>query len=266
MRTFSLDQLTVLGVRPAEMVEIAARAGYGAICPFAGIGHGFGLPTVPLRAGDPDTVAMARALRDTGVFINSADGFALYEGVPMDEMRAAVDLMAQLGARHLVTLNFDSDDARAEDNFGQLYQWARAAGLRLLLEFTPLSRIAGLADALAWRERTGAQELGLVVDLLHLNKSGGSPADLAALDPALIGGAQLCDGPLAPTEEEYAEAAVHERMVPGEGELPCRAFLAALPADLVVGVEVPLSSRAKAGEGHLARAAMVLEAARAMDR
>ena len=31
MRTISLDQLTVLDARPAELVEIAARAGYDAV-------------------------------------------------------------------------------------------------------------------------------------------------------------------------------------------------------------------------------------------
>lgn len=42
MRTLSLDQWTVCGVRPAELVEIAARAGYGTISPFIGIGGSSG--------------------------------------------------------------------------------------------------------------------------------------------------------------------------------------------------------------------------------
>ena len=159
MRTLSLGQLTVCGVRPAELVDIAAQAGYGAISPFVVIGGGGGLPAVPLRAGDPDTVAMAKRLKETGVIINIADGFAIYDDVPMNEMRDGVSLMADMGARALNTIFFDSDASRAFDHFCQLREWARAARLPLLMEFTPLSKVAGLDDALAYRERAGgAQE------------------------------------------------------------------------------------------------------------
>lgn len=265
MRVFSLDQLTVYGVSPVELVEIAARAGYGAISPFIGAGGGGPLPTVALHAGDPATIAMADRMADTGIFINNADGFALFDDTDMEELRQAVFLMADMGARGAVSLQFDSDDARGFDRFCQLQEWTQEAGITLVLEFTPLSRIAGLDDALAYRDRAGGQGIGILVDLLHLNQSGGSPRDVAALDPALICGAQLCDGPLQCSAEEYARRAMSERMVPGEGELPVRDFLAALPRNLVCGIETPLRSREAAGEGHLARATMLLKAARAQE-
>src|SRR6218665_3705533 len=107
MRMFSLDQLTVCGVRPAELVEIAAQAGYGAISPFIGVGGAGGLPAVHLRAGDAETIAMGKRLSDTGLFINNADGFALYGDGPMEELRAGIALRAQMGARAIVTLQFD---------------------------------------------------------------------------------------------------------------------------------------------------------------
>src|SRR6218665_3620845 len=96
MRMFSLDQLTVCGVRPAELVEIAAQAGYGAISPFIGVGGASGLPAAHLRAGDPETMAMGKRLADTGLFINNADGFALYDDVPMEELHAGIMLMAEM--------------------------------------------------------------------------------------------------------------------------------------------------------------------------
>ena len=245
-------------------MEIAAWAGYGAISPFIGIGGSGGLPAVPLRAGDPDTVAMARALSATGVVINNADGFALYDDVPMEELRRGVALMSEMGAGAIVTLQFDSDEARGFDRFCQLRDWATEAGLTLLLEFTPLSRIAGLGDAIAYHARAGGANIALLVDLLHLHRSGGTPADLAAIDPALIQGAQLCDGPLHATPEEYAERALCERMIPGEGGPPVRDFLAALPPDLIFGIEVPLRTLEQAGEGHLARAQRLMAATRAL--
>ena len=263
MRTVSLDQLTVLGVRPAELVDIAARAGYGAISPFIGAGKPM-LPAVPLRAGDPDTIAMQRRMADTGVFINNADGFALFDDTSMEELRVAAHLMAQMGARGLVTLQFDSDAARGFDRFCQLNELAKEVGLPLVLEFTPLSRIASLNDALAYRARAGGDNIGILVDVFHLHRSGGTPADLLAMDRSLIKGAQLCDGPRKQTDEEYAEQALYERMIPGEGELPVKEFLKALPQETIFGVEVPLRSRERAGESRLERATRLMAATRAL--
>lgn len=264
MRTVSLDQLTVLGVRPAELVEIAARAGYGAISPFIGAGDSAGPSVVPLRSGDPDTLAMQRRMSDTGVFINIADGFALFEDTPMDELRQAALLMAHMGARGIVTLQFDSDETRGFDRFCQLREWACELNLPLLLEFTPLSQVASLTDALNYRLRAGQENIGILVDLFHLHRSGGVPSDLLSVYDGVILGAQLCDGPSKQTVEEYADQALHERRVPGEGDLPVHAFIAALPRDLTIGVEVPLRSCGLAGEGHLQRATRLMQATRAV--
>ena len=51
-------------------------------------------------------------------------------------------------------------------------------------------------------------------------------------------------------------------LVPGEGELPLRDMLAALPRDRVVGLEVPLRSEALAGVGPRERLGRCVAAAR----
>jgi hypothetical protein len=61
------------------------------------------------------------------------------------------------------------------------------------------------------------------------------------------GYAQVNDTTLSPRSDNYAEEAMYERMVPGEGELPLRDILAALPRDIVIGLEVPRRSLALAG-------------------
>ena len=74
---------------------------------------------------------------------------------------------------------------------------------------------------------------------MHLVRSGSSAADIAAIDPEHIGYAQLNDTTLQPRIDNYMEEAMFERMVPGEGELPLRDILSALPADIVIELEVP---------------------------
>jgi hypothetical protein len=41
--------------------------------------------------------------------------------------------------------------------------------------------------------------------------------------------------------------ATFERMVPGEGEMPLREYLAVLPSAVTISLEVPLQSQAEAG-------------------
>ena len=239
LRPLSLDQLTVIGARPAELVDLAANAGFAAVSPWLGAVRYDGLPAAHLRAGDPETVAMARRLRGTGVVINQADGFALTDATPMAAYREGVPLMAEMGARNIVALQFDNDEARGFDQFCQLAEWATAAGMGIVLEFTPLSRLAGLDEALTFLGRADQANAGLLVDLLHLAQSGGTPADLARVPPGLIRGAQLCDGPASVDHATYAHNAITHRLWPGEGALPVAAFLNALPPDIIIGVEIP---------------------------
>ena len=93
-------------------------------------------------------------------------------------------------------------------------------------------------------------------------RSGSSADDLAAIDPAHIGYAQLNDTTLRPRIENYLEEAMFERMVPGEGELPLRDILSALPADIVIEIEVPRRSLALSGVGPIDRLRPCVEAAR----
>ena len=88
---------------------------------------------------------------------------------------------------------------------------------------------------------------------MHLYRSGGSAADVAALDPALIGYAQLCDVPITAPHDDYMREACFQRRAPGDGELPLAALIAALPDDVRIGLEVPMLAAADAGVKPLER-------------
>jgi len=61
-RRLALDQLTVIGARPAELVDLAAGAGFAAISPWLAAVPYDVLPATHLRAGDPETRATNRSL------------------------------------------------------------------------------------------------------------------------------------------------------------------------------------------------------------
>jgi hypothetical protein len=66
---------------------------------------------------------------------------------------------------------------------------------------------------------------------LHLSRSGGSPADLAAVDPALLPYLQVADAPAAVPVDlaSLVDEARYGRLLPGEGVLPIRDVIEAVP-------------------------------------
>lgn len=259
MAIISLDQLTVIGVAPTEFVDIAADAGYDAVSPVVG-GPGV-LASHRLAVGDPETEAMVARLRERGIAVNNLDGLVITPGMDWDAYARLIELALHIGAQRGVTLIFDDDPSRAADSFARAAEMARLAGLPLVMEFTELSEIKSLAQATDYIRRSGEQ-VGVVVDLLHLAQSGETPADVAEAarhDPTLFLCAQLSDGPARPTFEQYQHNALFERQVPGDGELPVVAFLEALPARTPIGVETPLATLAAQGVSHLERARMLRE-------
>ena len=78
---------------------------------------------------------------------------------------------------------------------------------------------------------------------MHFFRSGGTIEQLAAAGGGCIGHIQLCDVPLVPTTHDYYQEACFSRKMPGEGDLPLRALLAALPRDIPVGLEIPMQAR-----------------------
>jgi hypothetical protein len=55
-----------------------------------------------------------------------------------------------------------------------------------------------------------------------------------------------------------------ERLIPGTGELPLAELIPTLPADVVIGLEVPLRSLAETGVSPLDRLSLSVQAARAL--
>jgi hypothetical protein len=88
---------------------------------------------------------------------------------------------------------------------------------------------------------TAAQpNAGVLIDALHLSRSGGTPADIGRLDPASLAYCQICDArAVRPPQNELRTEAREGRLFPGEGALPLRELLDALPEGIPLGVEAP---------------------------
>jgi len=99
---------------------------------------------------------------------------------------------------------------------------------------------------LAVLDRVAHPLRALLIDPIHVDRSGSSLDEIAAVDPALLPYAQFCDARTArPDPADFGAViidAVDLREQCGEGGLPLTALLAALPADIPLSIE--LRSRA----------------------
>ena len=259
----SIEPLSVMGLPPVEHVGLAADLGLRYVAmSLSALPNPYGYPPFSLRDDLPLRAETLAVLRDREVTVSLGDGFVLHPGGNLRALAGDVAVMAELGAQRVNTVTFDPDLSRSIDQFAVLAEMAADAGMETTLEFSPGLTIADLPTALDAVRAVGRPDFRLLIDTMHLVRSGSGPADVAAIEPELIGYVQLSDFPLVPTIDNYMEEACFERRVPGTGEAPLLEILDALPRHLVIGLEIPLRSQADAGIGPHERLGRCVSAAR----
>lgn len=252
-----IEFISVLGLDPIRFIDTARELdcrwvgmGLEPIASCKGIDANWSLrKDAALRK---NLIAVMRA---QGVGISVAEGFVALPGVDFPALAAPdLEIFAELGATRANFLTVDADTARATDQCAKFVELAATFGMSTTIEFLPgLPLVNDLPSALGMIEAVGRPDLRVLLDAMHVFRSGASVSDIANLDPAVIGYVQLCDVPLSAAPEDYADEARFERLPPGEGELPLQAFVDALPTDVFVGLELPMRSRAEAGLGAIER-------------
>ena len=111
---------------------------------------------------------------------------------------------------------------------------------------------------------SGYSNASVLIDALHFSRSGGWPSHIAGIDASLLKYAQICDAVAAiPSEAgDLIREARTGRLLPGEGALPLRDLVAALPAAIPLSIEAPV--RATAGLSALERAQRAYRAMQAL--
>jgi sugar phosphate isomerase/epimerase len=255
--------LGTFALPPVQLVHLAADLGCRYMstvvrgAPLLPPGHApFSLTDETLRRN------LRAAMADRGVAISLGDGFLVLPDADMRHFSPDLDVLAELEVPSINVVSLDPDLNRSFDQIAALTEIAAQRGVRTAVEPVPGLTIGDLPTAVAALEHVGRPECRLLIDTMHLVRSGSGAADLAAIDPGLIGYAQLCDATLTPRMPNYMEEAMFERLVPGEGELPLRDILAVLPPDIVLEIEVPRRSLALEGVSPIDRLRPCVEAAR----
>jgi sugar phosphate isomerase/epimerase len=264
LATIGIENISVFGLPPVPFVKLAAELGCQHIS--TGLtGFDFGIydyPPFSLRDDAQLRREMIAAMRDTGVSISLGEGCTIRPDVGAGDYAADLDIFHELGVTRINTVSMDPDRARTFDEFARIAEMAAERGMVTTTELAPSLTVADLQTALDAVRHVSRPDFRLLIDTMHVVRSGSGPEDIAALDPALIDYIQVSDSLRTPRFETYFEESMYERMVPGEGELGLRELFAALPADRVYAIEVPLRAEAKSGIGPAERIGKSVRATR----
>lgn len=251
MHTIALAPTTLPNAPPLEYIDAARRAGYDAIgirlFRSPGITYAFH-PVV-------DNPALMRqvksAITTAGLQVLDVLSFYLQPNMNLDSMRPALAFGAEIGARYALVIGDDPEWTRMRDNFGRFCAEAAQLGLTVSIEAPVNSRVMNtLPLALQLIAEAGCDNAVICLDPLQYFRAG-HPVDLLkGQDARLFPYTQITDG-----------HATGERCALGEGAVPLRHMLAALPANLPLSLEWP----APAGASYpaVAWAQRVLEHTRA---
>ena len=242
LRALSLAWLTVGETDALTLVRAAAESGFGRI----------GLKVIPnpgsvaqpLAENAPMVAKIRRALSEEGISVLEMGGVWFTPSLDPRQLKPSLEVGAQLGARFVIAAAGDDCRERLTRNIASMCELAEPFGLKVAIEFIAYSPIATLKDACEVSAAIGHPGCGIVIDALHLARSGTRISEIASVPPGSIHLAHLCDAPRVPPADLRAESRA-QRLPPGAGELPLFAFMDALPPELPLEVEAPCASLAQ---------------------
>ena len=220
------------------------------------------------------TVATTRAVRDRlgdgGLRVLDVEVIWIKPG-PLDADHLRIlDIGAAVGAENVLVVSSDPDMPATAAKLVALVEHARGTDLRVALEFAAFTDVHSLDDALAVLARPELADASVLVDPLHFAPTGGTPAALAVVPVSRFAYAQFCDAPAHGPHPGNKAAIIHEavdlRLLPGDGELPLRELLDALPDALPLSVELRSKALRDGYPDAAERARAVLEATLAFMR
>lgn len=219
-----------------DVIEAGASAGFDAV----------GLWIDPQVWTAQHTRDAAAALARTGMPVLDVEVVWLKPGSAMDDHRTVLDVGARLGAGNVLCVSSHPYRSATVDELGALCRHAEGSGMRVALEFGIFTEVRTLRDALAVLAAIGHPLGAVLIDPIHVDRSGTTVAEIAAIDRALLPYAQFCDALAARPDPSDFDAVITDaidlRQHLGEGALPLAGMLEALPAGIALSMEMRSSA------------------------
>ena len=236
---------------PCAFVEVAAQAGWEAT----------GVWFDPLTWTDKTTKEVGKRVDDADLTV--VDMEVIRMGPKGDCGERLVEAAASLGAMNILTVSsFDSIEATAE-RLNELCALALPSNIRVCIEFMRFTSVRTLADAIGVVQLVDHENVGILVDLIHVFRSGTTYNEIREADAGLFPYAQWCDASEEPrgwSTKELILDAVDDREIPGEGDMPINEFELLFDISVPFSVEVRSKSLRDAFPNFLERAEHLLSA------
>jgi len=238
----SIAHLSALDTPPLDYIEFAARAGFASI----------GLRTNPAALGGiayslaaaAEQAELRRRIEATGVSVMYIELIGLSETTRAADYRPMLEVGAAIGASRLGVGGDSANLAVVAERMAEICDLAREYSIAVDIEFMPFRPVKTFADALQVVRMADRPNAHIMVDALHVFRSNSSLDDIRRADRKFLGTFQICDAPRdPPPADQLATEARTRRLLPGHGGLPLWELIDALPADIPVGVELPIASQ-----------------------
>jgi sugar phosphate isomerase/epimerase len=243
---FSLAHLTVLGCAPPEMTYIAARAGYDFVSYRIITMHLPNEPNYDLAANKGMLRQTKTALAATGLKVHDVELARIQDGLDAKSYLPALETAAELGARQVIASIWTPERAFAIERLAELCDLGGKVGLTMNLEFVTWANVATLKDAISVCRAVNRENCGLLIDVLHFNRSRTLLEELDAVPRGWFHFAHVCDAPkeIPTTTEGLIHTGREERLYPGEGGIEIASILNRLP-EIPYSLEIPNLARVK---------------------
>ena len=217
---------------PLETIRAAAAGGFDAT----------GLWIEPENWTAGLTRDAKAALGDTGLQLLDIEVIWIKPDSDMAAHKTCIDIGAALGAKNVLCVSSDPDMGATATRLTELCTHAEGSGMRVALEFGIFTEVKNLRDAMAVLDAVSHPLRALLIDPIHVDRSGSSIAEITAIPETLLPYAQFCDAPARRPNPDDFDAiivdAIDLRMQCGEGGLPLVELYNAMPTGIPLSIEL----------------------------
>jgi sugar phosphate isomerase/epimerase len=158
------------------------------------------------------------SLKETGIKLIDAEVTWLENDDQLnDKHKLIIDVGIELSVKNILVVNRHEDYEKSLNQFYKLCEYADNK-IKVCLEFGEFTKIKSLKHALKFVETINHPASGILIDLMHLNRSNEEMPDL---DSAIFPYVQGCDfwqSSKKLTGDDYIIAAIDDRCCLGKGE------------------------------------------------
>jgi sugar phosphate isomerase/epimerase len=217
---------------PVETVRAAMAGGF----------DGVGLWVEP-ESWTADTTREVKAvLGGSGLSVVDVEVIWIKPDSDLDAFRRTIDIGAELGASNVLCVSSDPDAGATAAALTALCRHAEASGIRVALEFGIFTEVKNLRMAMAILDEVAHPLRAVLIDPIHVDRSGTTVFEIAAVPEDLIPYAQFCDASaIRPDPERMDEVitdAIDLREQCGRGALDLTSLYNVLPADIPLSIEL----------------------------